>query len=150
MIALDTNVLLAMARSGEQADQIRLLLEKVGIDHRIIVSTGVFREFHAVATRAPSFNGLGLSVEVARRVWTYLTSEMAIVHEDPTTHELLSRLIQTHGITGFRVHDAYHVAVALTHGATNFLTFDQEDFAPFAAEIQLIHPNDLAGTQDLA
>lgn len=38
----------------------------------------------------------------------------------------------------------------LPYGATRFLTFDQEDFAPFAAEIQLIHPNDLAGTQDLA
>lgn len=150
-IAIDTNIWVRMASPSDP--QSRVAKAAVDVCFRkgaVLTSDAVGREFLAVLTRKVEQNGLGRSSEEAIKLWNFLTVNTLIVHGSPAADQVWQRLIQTHGITGFRVHDAYHVAVALTHGATRFLTFDQEDFAPFAAEIQLIHPNDLAGTQDLA
>ncbi len=116
--------------------QLRLMGES------LLITPQVLMEFHAVATRPTTANGLGLTlaraVEAARRL-------EAIFPLAPDSAEIYPRwraLVERYGIVGRQVYDARLVAVMQAHGITHILTTNAPHFRRFA-EITVVQPEEI-------
>ena len=96
-------------------------------------------EFWAVATRPEGENGLGMSIEAARRELTALKRLFSLLPEAPV-FDAWERLVAMYGVSGKNTHDARLVASMKAHGIARILTFNVQDFARYR-EIEAIHPD---------
>jgi predicted nucleic acid-binding protein len=96
------------------------------------VATQNLAEFWNVCTRPTTARGgLGLdTTEVTKRLAT-LEHIFAILSEQPTTYSIWRHFVTTLGIKGKQVHDARLVALMLSHGIDNILTFNTADFTRY-------------------
>ena len=145
-IFVDTNVLCRFAiRTDQQHQEARLALEKaisVGCD--LLISPQVEREFWAVATRARSANGIGMTIEEtsdAMRIWT--ETFLQFIPDNSRTHGLWRKLAVEFGVTGKQVHDAAIVAAALASDADRIMTFNHEHFRRYQQLIAIQTPKEL-------
>lgn len=92
-----------------------------------------FTEFWAVATRPIGANGLGLTTLEAERELARLEALFPSLPDGPTIYPEWRRLVTLAGVSGKPTHDARLMAVAVTHGIRNLLTFNTGDFARFAS-----------------
>jgi len=63
---------------------------------------------------------------------------IVIISEGPRHQEILSRLIQSHSLSGNLIHDAHIAALLLEHGVSEIITAD-EDFHRFR-ELKVTNP----------
>lgn len=141
---VDTNVLLRRARPSDP----QCLTARNAIDAIVregaqlyITSQNVI-EYWNVLTRPIDKNGFGMSPSQADAEITQLENFFPMLPETPAIYGHWRQLVVSLGVSGVQVHDARLVAVMLTHGISNLLTFDTGDFKRFTA-ITAVHPRDV-------
>ena len=141
-VLLDTNVLLrsiqphhphyAPARGAVAA------LLRDGETRTIAVQNLV--EFWAVATRAPTDNGLGLSFEEAAREIAAARRFFQVLRESTQVLQEWERLVTTYRVSGKNAHEPRLAAVMIVNRVDKILTFNTSDFVRFQ-EIQVLDPH---------
>jgi toxin-antitoxin system PIN domain toxin len=133
MIALDTNILIALHRSDAPGHAVATqAYHDAGGDHAPwALPWPCVHEFIGIATHARIFappSTLAQAVEVIARWQT--RPAVHFLHEDETYWSELTRLLAGAGITGPRIHDARIAALCLHHGVRELWTADR-DFSRF-------------------
>lgn len=106
-----------------------------------IVSQNVV-EFWAVVTRPLAENGLGFTIEEAVAELGALKRLFLLLPEVPLQDEW-ERLVAAYRVSGKKTHDVRLVAAMAAHGIRNILTFNAQDFAPYAG-ITVLDPHTLS------
>jgi len=136
----DTNVFLsATDRSRKHHAEARELLQAAGEGKAILAVSGqIIREYLVVATRPVEVNGLGLATEDAlKNIDVFTRPPFLFCEESERVSRRLRDLVQTHRLTGKRVHDGNIVATMLAEGIDRLITENAGDFASFK-EIEAI------------
>lgn len=135
MILLDTNLLTRVTRSQEaQFGVARAAIQTLaGRGERIILVPQNLYEFWAVATRPPGpppggANGLGMTPSQAGLWLRFFLRRFSLLPDREELTSLWQSLVEDHGITGFRAHDARLVAAMQSYGITRLLTFNAAHF----------------------
>ena len=98
----------------------------------LAVSGQIIREYLVVATRPVEVNGLGLAVEDAlKNINVFTRPPFLFCEESERVARHLRDLVQTHRLTGKRVHDGNIVATMLAEGIDRLITENAGDFASF-------------------
>lgn len=142
---VDTNVLL---RSIEPlhpqhliaVEAVSTLLSESGL---VYFSHQNIAEFWCVATRPRHKNGLGLSVDATLKEVRQIERLLTLLPDTPAIYATWKQLVVEHRVSGVKVHDARLVATMKTHGVTELLTFNVDDFVRYS-EIQVRHPDSVA------
>jgi predicted nucleic acid-binding protein len=144
---LDTNILLRIAQPRHPAHQearecVRALLRK---KQAVVLVPQVLVEFWVVATRPVANNGLGFSIEDARRKIEAAQDFFPLALDTNTLFREWLRLIEVYRVSGVSAHDARIVAAAMrTHSIQNLVTLDSSDFKRFdGTEITVLTPDQI-------
>jgi predicted nucleic acid-binding protein len=131
MILLDTNLLTRMTRSNDpQAGIARTAIQRLRTQkERIIIVPQNLYEFWTVATRRPGpppagQNRLGMTPNQASQWLRFFERRFSLLPDRPDLVMLWHALVESHGITGFRAHNARLVAATQSYGITRLLTFN--------------------------
>lgn len=135
MILLDANVLTRITRAHDpQCAAARAAIQTLAArgESLIIVPQNLF-EFWTVATRPPGppprgGNGLGMSTAQAANWLRFFQRRFTLLHDRSDLATLWQSLVETHGVTGFRAHDARLVAAMQSYGIPHLLTFNTKHF----------------------
>ncbi|MDQ2801021.1 MAG: PIN domain nuclease [Armatimonadota bacterium] len=103
-----------------------------------------FTEFWAVATRPLSANGLGFTTAQAEIELANIETLFPLLPEGPAIYPEWRRLVTLAGVSGKPTHDVRLMAVAVTNGISNLLTFNGSDFTRFislAPTVTILDPN---------
>lgn len=135
MILLDTNLLTRMTRSqdpqaGVARAAIRTLLTRGEL--LVLVPQNLY-EFWVVATRPPGTppagsNGLGMTPSQAAHWLRFFQRRFTLLPDREELSRLWLALVEAHGVTGFRAHDARLVAAMQSYGIARLLTFNVDHF----------------------
>jgi predicted nucleic acid-binding protein len=135
MILLDTNLLTRMTRSHDpQSGVARAAIQTLRArEERLIIVPQNCYEFWVVATRPPGLppagrNGLGMTPNQAGQWIRFFQRRFTLLSDRQEVAGLWQTLVETHGVTGFRGHDARLVAAMQSYGITQLLTFNAVHF----------------------
>jgi len=148
MILVDTNILLRIADAANADSPVarRAILRLHRAGRKLLMVPQNLYEFWAVATRPtgafPSANGLGMSASRADLWVGYLHRNFELLPDKPDLHERWRQLVTIFGVVGRKSFDARLVAAMQTHGLSDFLTFNGQDFKKFAS-INVIDPHSM-------
>jgi predicted nucleic acid-binding protein len=139
MILLDTNLLGRMTDSLDpQCATAREAVHKCfQRGEQLVIVPQTLYEFWAVATRiagAPPTgqNGLGMTIDQASQWLDFFQRRFMLLPDRDDLPARWHNLVKTHGIRGFRSHDARLIAAMECYGLTHLLTFNTADFKGFA------------------
>jgi predicted nucleic acid-binding protein len=136
MILLDTNLLTRMTRSHDQQSSIaRSAIQSLWRNGEllIIVPQNLY-EFWTVATRSSGAppggsNGLGMAPAQAGHWLRFFRRRFTLLPDREELSTLWQALVESHGIAGFRGHDARLVAAMQCYGIMRLLTFNVTHFS---------------------
>ncbi len=105
----------------------------IGRGERLIVVPQNLYEFWAVATRPPGppptgSNGLGMTPAQTGHWLRFIERRFTLLADRDEMPRLWQALVETHGVTGFRAHDARLVAAMQSYGIGRLLTFNVTHF----------------------
>jgi predicted nucleic acid-binding protein len=118
------------------------LLELDRQGETVYITPQVMTEFHALATRPPAANGLGMTAVQARTEAQRIEAIFPLLPDVPAIYPQWRHLTDTYEILGRQVYDARLVAVMLVHGITHILTLNAVHFRRFS-EITIVEPADI-------
>jgi predicted nucleic acid-binding protein len=102
---------------------------------RLVTTTQNVAEFWNVATRPPTDNGLGISVEIVNDAIHAVIEPICTVVREHSRHFVeLKRLLTIYQIVGKQVHDARLVASMVTWKIDRILTLNEKHFKRFEVE----------------
>ncbi|NMG11627.1 type II toxin-antitoxin system VapC family toxin [Brasilonema sp. UFV-L1] len=141
---LDTNVVLRFCNPLDvqhrlATDAVSFLLAR---GDECLLTAQVIIELWVVATRPVEVNGVGWTVEQTRSTIDQLLNRFPMIEESSEIFPNWLDLVTTSKVMGKRTHDARIVAVMLTHGITNLLTLNPNDFA-VTSSITIVRPQEL-------
>ncbi len=135
MILLDTNLLTRITRSLDpQSGVARAAVQTLSArQERLIVVPQNLYEFWAVATRPPGpppagANGLGMTPAQAGHWLRFFERRFSLLADRDDLTRIWRALVERHGVTGFRAHDARLVAAMQSYGIDRLLTFNIAHF----------------------
>ncbi|TVQ22600.1 MAG: PIN domain-containing protein [Spirochaetaceae bacterium] len=130
VLFLDTNVLLAASDRSRSAhpDCTSLFSEASMAGCHLACTPLVLREYLVVSTRPIDVNGLGLSTGGALRNVREFRKKVVVLDESTQVLKGLLALVEAHGLTGKRVHDANIVAAMAVHRVDTLVTSNDSDF----------------------
>jgi predicted nucleic acid-binding protein len=134
---LDTGVLLRLVNEEDaQHEVVRLAAEMLASRRdRLVTTTQNVAEFWNVATRPPTDNGLGISVEIVNEAIHAVIEPICTVVREHSRHFVeLKRLLTIYQIVGKQVHDARLVASMVTWKIDRILTLNEKHFKRFEVE----------------
>ena len=138
---IDTNIVLRLlnpaAPEHPSVRQTLALLEAQGA--RLVIGLQVLVETWVVATRPMDQNGLGLPATTARQLLELCSQRFALVLENHATFSYWLNLVTTMPVLGKRAHDARIAALMQSHGITELLTLNEQDFRGMPGIVTL-HP----------
>ncbi len=130
-VLIDTSILARLANSADVhhavADRAVVELHQRGEELHITAQNLI--EFHAVATRPVTANGLGLDIAAAAAKAAIFEAAFSLLPETPDIYLSWKLLVACAGVKGKRVHDARLVAVCHVHRIANLLTFNLQHFS---------------------
>ena len=132
---LDTNILARLANTMD----LRYVIAARGVAelHRrgevLHLTPQVLIEFHSLATRPKTVNGLGLPAADAEAQATLFEARFPLLADTPNIYPAWKSLVSAVGVLGKQVHDARLVAVCHVHAVTHLLTFNVAHFLRLAA-----------------
>ncbi len=138
---IDTNIVLRLLNpAAPEHPTVRQALALLEAQHtRLVIGLQVLVETWVVATRPMDQNGLGLSATTAHRLLELCRQRFALVLENNTTIRYWLNLVTTTPVLGKRAHDARIAALMLSHGITELLTLNEQDFQGMPGIVTL-HP----------
>ena len=144
---VDTGILLRISRPADpnQAIVDAALATLAQASAELVYTHQNIAEFWNVCTRPLERNGIGLSVAKTVKEVQVIERTMRLLPDSEAVYREWRRLVETHAVSGAKVHDARLVASMVVHGVTHLLTLNPGDFARYP-EITAIHPGALAGT----
>jgi predicted nucleic acid-binding protein len=101
------------------------------------------REFWNVCTRPLAVNGLDMSIADTLLALGVLDALFTRLPDVAGTGPEWDRLVAQYQVTGRAVHDAQLVASMRVHGISHILTLNVADFARYAGEITVVHPQNV-------
>jgi predicted nucleic acid-binding protein len=107
---------------------------------RIFITAQSLIEFHALATRPLSANGLGLTPAEANAQARDMEVVFPLLEETPAIYLHWRTLMGSHEVRGRQVYDARLAAVMLAHGVTHLLTPNPTHFQRFGG-ITVVEPH---------
>ena len=142
---VDTNVLLRFVNVEAELyetiyNALDVLVER---QNEVAIVPQNLYEFWAVATRPPSANGFGWSVQRTRAQLDTLRQRFKLLNDTPDLFSTWLELVTRFEVKGKQVHDACLVAAMQTHSVKNLLTLNIKDFERYS-EIELIHPEEIS------
>ena len=142
---VDTGILLRMSRRDDPAHSIvDSALSKLGDSAAGLYYTHQnIAEFWNVCTRPLEHNGFGLSVVKTVKEVAAIERMMIFLPDGEAVYKEWRRLVERHGVSGAKVHDARLVAAMMVHGVTRLLTLNVADFARYSG-ITAVDPRDVA------
>jgi predicted nucleic acid-binding protein len=99
-------------------------------------------EFWAVATRPESRNGLDMSVSEAKSELSKIKSLFRLLEDNALIYQEWERIVVQYRVSGKKTHDARLVATMKTHGLSQVLTFDEDDFKRYSG-ITVLSPGNI-------
>jgi len=140
-ILIDTNILLRLVQPHHPQSPIvqRALGALRSGNEMLYLTSQNLVEFWAVATRATSENGLGMTVESAARELGYLRHLFLLLADSSSILDEWQRVVTTYTVRGKSAHDARIVAAMNVYGITTVVTFNIQDFTRYT-NISAIHP----------
>jgi len=146
---LDTNILLEATDSKRAFHSESLALFSFAHEQgaHLAISGQVFREYHGVATRPVSGNGMGIEAKLALENAENFLERCVFFEETKAVFDALSKLIEDHEITGKKTHDANIAATMRAHRIENLVTLNPKDFAAFT-ELRILSPSEALLTGD--
>ncbi len=141
---LDTNILLRFCdpASSSHALARQSIAKLLAVGDQIYLTPQSLTEFWVVATRPPEANGLGWDTQKTRFEIEQLLDQFPLLVDTPAIFAHWLYLVTAQDIKGKKAHDARFVAIMQTHGITNLLTFNTDDFKSYSG-IMLVHPSDV-------
>jgi len=141
---VDTNILLRIQEEGShEAALAQEALARLGEREDIAcVTPQVLVEFWCAMTRPAEANGLGWNPEDTGKRIEEIRREFELLKDNENIFPRWLSLVSHYGRQGKQVHDARLVAVMLTHGVTNLLTYNFADFKSYT-EITAVSPADI-------
>jgi predicted nucleic acid-binding protein len=141
---VDTNILTRLAEPGHVMHQPALdavqLLGRQGHDLHIVPQN--LYEFWVVCTRPTSVNGLGKTAAETLVELINLKALFLWLDETSTMYGVWEQLVASTPVLGKNAYDARFVAAMRIHGLTHLLTFNAQDFRPYAG-ITAVTPADV-------
>lgn len=144
MVFLDTNVLLRLAdvSAPEHSSAVGAIEAFESRHVPLVIGTQVLAEAWVVATKPSSANGFGWPVPLTAKIVGEFADRFTVLLEDATTSKRWLTIVADSKVTNRRAHDARIVALMLTHGVRELLTFNGPDFRGLA-DIAIVHPTDV-------
>lgn len=142
-VFVDTNVLIECTDEARRHHQEAIRL--VETHARLVLSAQVVREYLVVATRPPSSNGLGLSLDAALSNVHEFRERIRLLPEERPILPTLLRLLGNVSCSGKRIHDAHVVATAMAHKIKVIVTLNAGDFSGFTAYVEIVTPQRALG-----
>lgn len=139
-LAVDTCVLLEATDAGRAHH--RVALDVLELHPDLVLPAQAIREYLAASTRPIAANGLGLSLAAARANLDAFRGNMRLLPEERPVLPSFFRLLDAAPCTGRRLYDAHLAATAMAHQVFEVLTLNGSDFAPFAAHLSVVTPNE--------
>ena len=145
-VLVDTNVLLRSSQPAhpQHASAVAAVQTLTTSGHVLCISSQTIYEFLAVATRAISDRGLGMSQADADALLDSMLAAFDVLYDSPAVSSELRRLVVAHGVTGKSVHDTRLVAAMNVNGVGSLLTFNVRDFGRFSG-IAVLDPQNTPG-----
>lgn len=140
---LDTNVLLRYVEVRHPLHpRTRTTVDNLqAAGHLLCLTPQNAIELWNVATRPTERNGFGLSPGQAERLLHQVEALFTLLPDTPAIYPLWRQLVVQVGVSGVQVHDARLVAVMQAHGLQHLVSYNQVDFARYAAlGIQVVNP----------
>jgi len=109
----------------------------------VYVSSQNLIEFHALATRPKTANGLGLTPALASAEAKRIEAIYPVLPDTPAIYPFWRNLVDTYAVVGRQVYDARLVAVMQAHGITHCLTLDPGGFRRYAGLVTIVDPADV-------
>ena len=109
----------------------------------MVIVPQIVVEFWTVATRPLANNGLGLTPEQAKTEVDRLLGTFQLFAESASIFGEWRSLAETYAVSGLKTHDARIVAAMKTHGITQILTFNAEDFQRYK-EVTVLTPQSVS------
>ncbi|MFZ0548668.1 MAG: PIN domain-containing protein, partial [Candidatus Promineifilaceae bacterium] len=105
-------------------------------------------EFWNVATRPTKYNGFGITIVECNKSLRQIEGLFTVVPSSQLVYRTWRSLVEDYNVSGVQVHDAHLVAVMLTHGVEQILTFNDQDFRRYEpAGIQVIRPQSILSAE---
>ncbi len=141
---VDTNVLLRLNEAEKECYVLtENALERLGLEGNTLCTTPqVLVEFWCTATRPVSVNGMGWDTALTHKKVKAIQDQFALLPDNADIVSSWLSLVSSYDIKGKQVHDARLVAVMLTHGVSNILTYNFADFKGYT-EITAVSPADI-------
>jgi predicted nucleic acid-binding protein len=132
---VDSNILLRIIQYNHpmHAEALRAAVNLLRQDEVVHVLPQNLYEVWVVATRPVARNGLGLTVQEARRAINGIESLFAYLPDTPAIYQAWKTLVTQHSVLGRSAHDARIVAAMQVYGIPHILTFNKDDFKRFPA-----------------
>jgi predicted nucleic acid-binding protein len=139
--AVDTSVLARIIHKNHPMQQtakdaIKLLLSR---DEPLCVFPQNLYEFWVIATRPALQNGFGLAPTDTEAQIVEFEALFSLKRDTPALYNEWRRLVVQHSVLGKTAHDTRIVAAMKTHGVTNLLTFNTDDFKRYTG-ISVVSP----------
>jgi predicted nucleic acid-binding protein len=116
-LLIDTNVLLRAVQPSHpmHARATRALEVLLHRGETLVITLQNIAEFWNAATRPVSDNGLGFTLEEARKEVAQLEEFFQVLIENPASFAMWKSLLTKNRVAGVRVHDARLVSVMTTY-----------------------------------
>ena len=130
----DTNILLRFAdKAHPQNPAVRKAMRKLKSQgYRLVTTPQNCTEFWNVATRPLDKNGLGLSLEDAKRQLKIIERAFSVMLDVPEIYAEWKKIVFAFGVSGAKVHDARLVAIMRSREINHILSFNTSDFIRYA------------------
>ena len=141
---VDMNILLRFVQPSHPMHfaAVRTLERFIAQEEVLYIAIQNVAEFWNAATRPIAQNGLGLTIEQAKKETDRLEEFFELLSESLSSYEEWKTILTSQRVSDTQAHDARLVAVMGANGIAKIITFNVQDFARFE-DIKAIHPDDI-------
>lgn len=139
-VVLDTSILTALHQQQHARHQLveDRVFDLIDAGIPICVPPQSLYEFHVVATRPVTANGLGAALPAVKEQIDDWLQIFTLLPDIPAIFKNWYTLVHQYGVSGKTAHDTRMVAWMLAHSIPQLYTLNVQDFLRYRSHIQLL------------